>query len=237
MPRFEPSPPPSFPPPGTRCRAAAVLLVLGAVAYSAWLVEVFVATGLDPLRNYVSELAAEGEPLGGLLRTTDLVSGLLVMVAALVVLAGRTSGTRWTVTGLGALAVFGAATVADSRVPLSCTPTADPACAEREAAGLVPASHVAHTCTSSLAAAAALVAMAALTVAVRRGRGRSLLARTGPWIVAAEVAAGAWTLTSVGAFEAGQGTWFLGLAQRLQVILIALWLVLFARSLAKEGSP
>ncbi|RFU85457.1 DUF998 domain-containing protein [Streptomyces triticagri] len=254
MSRFEPSqsspsasPPPRTPPaephsaephPGRPLRAADVLLLLGAVAYSAWLTEMFVATGLDPLRTYVSELAAEGEPLGRLLRSTDLAAGLLLTAAAATALAaGRRPRSRWAVTGLTALAVFGAATVADSRVPLSCTPTADPACAEREAAGLVPGTHVAHTYTSSLAVTAALVAMVALTLAVRRGRRRDLLARTGPWIVAAELAASAWTLASVAAFEAGDGTWLLGLAQRLQVLLIALWLVLFARSLAKGAAP
>ncbi|MGW7201235.1 DUF998 domain-containing protein [Streptomyces chryseus] len=217
-----------------RTRPAAVLLLLGAAAYSAWVLEAVLATGLDPLRTYVSELAASDQPFGGLFRSTDLVAGLLILAGALMALAGYRPRTRGDVTGWAALALFGAATAADSRLPMSCATTADAACAAREAAGLVPLTHTAHTWSSSVASTAAVVGVVALTLAARR-RGRSSpLARSGPVLAAAEVAATVWTLSSIAAFEAGHGTWLLGAGQRLQVLIAALWLVVLAWSVARE---
>ncbi|MFE7583082.1 DUF998 domain-containing protein [Streptomyces gardneri] len=247
--------------PGKVTKAAAVLLGLGALAYTSWVLEVLVQTGLDPIRTYVSELAAADQPLGGLFRATDLVAGLLVLAGALTALAAsrgprsprRSQSSRrprsprpsrstprprpherWALGGWIALAVFGAATAVDSRLPLSCAPIADPECAARETAGLVPATHTAHAVSSSLAVTGAIAAMIALTVAARRyGRWRPL-ARTGPALVVLELAATAWTLAAVAAFEAGKGTWALGAGQRLQVLLVAVWLAVLAASLVRE---
>ncbi|MFZ4296888.1 DUF998 domain-containing protein [Streptomyces cinereoruber] len=243
-------------------RTAAALLALGALAYTAWVLEVLVRTGLDPVRTYVSELAAADQPLGGLFRATDLAAGLLVLAGALTGLAGawrarggpggpesgsggrtgqgpgaRGHGRRdlWALAGWIALAVFGAATVADSRLPLSCAPTVDPVCAARETAGLVPATHAAHAVSSSLAMTGALAALVALTAAARRHDRRLPLARTGPVLVALEFAATAWTLAAVAAFEAGKGIWALGAGQRLQVLLVAVWLAVLAHSLATDA--
>ncbi|MFI0985095.1 DUF998 domain-containing protein [Streptomyces exfoliatus] len=244
-------------------RASAALLALGALAYTAWVLEVVVRTGLDPVRTYVSELAAADQPLGGLFRATDLVAGLLVLAGAATGLAGRFTSARWVASagrgaldgrprasagrftsagwiataGWIALAVFGAATAVDSRLPLSCAPTADPLCAARETAGLVPATHAAHAVSSGLAMTGALVAVVALTVAARRHGRWPPLARTGPVLVVLELVATAWTLAAVAAFEAGKGTWALGAGQRSQVLLVALWLAVLAYSLATEKDP
>ncbi|MFI6420846.1 DUF998 domain-containing protein [Streptomyces sp. NPDC050842] len=220
--------------PGRATRAAAVLLGLGALAYTAWLLEVLVRTGLDPVRTYVSELAAADQPFGGLFRATDLVAGLLVLAGALTGLAVTRRHGPWTLGGWIALAVFGAATAADSQLPLSCAPTADPECAARETAGLVPATHTAHAVSSSLAMTGAVAAMVALTVAARRYGHWGPLARTGPALVVLELAATVWTLAAVAAFEAGRGTWSLGVGQRLQVLLVAVWLAVLAGSLARR---
>ncbi|MBT2528080.1 DUF998 domain-containing protein [Streptomyces sp. ISL-99] len=215
-------------------RPIAVLLALGATVYTAWVLEAVLATGLDPLRTYVSELAAADQPFGGLFRVTDLVAGLLILAGALWAFVRCRPRGLWDVTGWAALAVFGAATAADSRLPLSCAPTVDAACAVREAAGFVPATHAAHAWSSSIASTAAVVAVVALTVAARRHGRRSPLARTGPAIAAAELAATVWTLSSIAAFEAGNGLWLLGAGQRLQVLLAAVWLVVLAWSIARE---
>ncbi|MFG3055093.1 DUF998 domain-containing protein [Kitasatospora sp. NPDC048239] len=71
------------PRPGRRSARSAVaaLLLLSAVAYTAWVLEVVLSTGLDPVQAYVSELAAEDQPLGGLFRATDLVAGLAAIAA------------------------------------------------------------------------------------------------------------------------------------------------------------
>ncbi|MEN8655383.1 DUF998 domain-containing protein [Streptomyces sp. 21So2-11] len=215
-------------------RSVAALLALGAVAYTSWVLEVVLATGLDPVRTYVSELAAADQPLGGLFRATDLLAGLLVLAGALTALAVRRPDRPWAVVGWTGLVLFGAATATDSRLPLSCAPTVDPACAARETAGLVPATHAAHAWSSSLATTGAIVGVVALTVAARRYGWWPPLARVGPALVAAELAATVWTLTSVARFEAGNGTLLLGAGQRLQVLLVAVWLAVLALSVARE---
>ncbi|MEU9704525.1 DUF998 domain-containing protein [Streptomyces sp. NPDC047981] len=219
-------------------RATAVLLVLGALAYSAWVLEAVVRTGLDPVRSYVSELMATDQPHGDFFRASDLTAGLLVLAAALTALwntrRAATGPHRLVRAGWSAVALFGAATAADSRLPLSCTPTAEPACAAREDAGLVPFTHTAHAVSSALAMAAAVAAMLLLTYAARRHRIWRPLATAGPVLVALELAATVWTLAAVAAFEAGHGTWALGAGQRLQVLLLAVWLGVLAVSVARE---
>ncbi|MFG3283729.1 DUF998 domain-containing protein [Streptomyces sp. NPDC048111] len=219
---------------GVRTRPVAVLLALGALAYTAWVLELLLRTGLDPVQAYVSELAAADQPLGGLFRATDLAAGLLVLAAAVCALL-RCDRRRWSLTGWAGLALFGAATAVDSRLPLSCAPTADPVCAARETAGLVPATHTAHAVSSSLAMLGALVGVVALTVAARRhGWWPGLSGRVGSVLVGLELLATAWTLSAVAAFQAGRGTWALGAGQRLQVLLVALWLGVLAWSVARE---
>ncbi|WP_079147781.1 DUF998 domain-containing protein [Streptomyces thermolilacinus] len=208
----------------------AVLIVLGALAYSVWLLELPLAAGLDPVQSYVSELAATDQPLGALFRTADLVAGVLLLAAALPPLAAARR-RFWAATGWAALALFGAATAVDSRLPLSCAPTADTACAAREDAGLVPFTHAAHAVSSGLAMVGAVTAVVALTVAARRYGWWPPLARTGPVLVVLELAATAWTLVAVAAFEAGRGHWALGAGQRAQLLLVAVWLLLLAWSL------
>lgn len=240
---------PTKPTPTKPCRARAraravtvsALLTLGAVAYSTWLLEAFLGTGLSPLSSYVSELGAQDQPYGTLFRTTDLTAGLLVLAGAVGALLWLPR--RWsTVVGWAGLALFGAATAVDSRLPLSCAPTADAACAARERAGLVPAAHAAHAVSSSVAVAGALVAMVALTFAARRhGLLASGAGNSGPLdvllvlLVLLELAATAWTLAAIAAFDAGHGTWALGAGQRFQVLLIAVWLGLLARAVVRRG--
>ncbi|MFF2042298.1 DUF998 domain-containing protein [Kitasatospora sp. NPDC058170] len=246
------------PRPGRRSARSAVaaLLLLSAVAYTAWVLEVVLSTGLDPVQAYISELAAEDQPLGGLFRATDLVAGLAVLAAATTALlsfdfhgpgplhdpgspradpvrAGGHGARLWAMAGWAALALFGAATAADSRLPLSCAPTSDEECAARETAGLVPATHTAHAVTSSLAMLGALAGLTALTVAARRYGWWPPVRRFGPWLVLAELLATGWSLAAIAAFEAGHGTWSLGAGQRLQVLLVALWLALLAFALAR----
>ncbi|WP_405017573.1 DUF998 domain-containing protein [Kitasatospora sp. NBC_00070] len=221
--------------PGRTTTATAALLLLSALAYTAWVLEVVLSTGLDPVQTYVSELAAEDQPLGGLFRATDLVAGLAVLAAAVTAL-WRLERRPWAVAGWWSLAVFGAATAVDSRLPLSCTPTADPECAARETAGLVPATHTAHAVSSSLAMVGAIGAVALLTVAARRYGWWPPLARYGPWLVGAELAATAWSLAAIAAFEAGHGTWTMGAGQRSQILLVAVWLGVLALSVAGGGA-
>ncbi|MET9598998.1 DUF998 domain-containing protein [Streptomyces sp. NPDC006459] len=220
-------------------RPVAVLIGLAAAAYTAWVLEVVLSTGLNPIETYVSELAAQDQPLGGLFRATDFTAGLLAFTGGLLALFRllRCAESRrpWAVTGWAGVTLFGAATAADAWLPLSCTPTVDPVCAARETAGLVPATHQAHAVSSGLAMTGALVGLVALTVAARRYGWFAPLAHYGPAIVVLELLATVWTLTAIALFTAGRGTWALGAGQRLQVLLVAIWLGLLAHSVHKEG--
>ncbi|MFD3873532.1 DUF998 domain-containing protein [Streptomyces sp. NPDC058623] len=211
---------------------------LGAAAYTAWVLEVVLSTGLNPVETYVSELAAQDQPLGGLFRATDFTAGLLVLVGGLLALARLVrypeSRRPWAVIGWAGVTLFGAATAADAWLPLSCAPTVDPECAARETAGLVPATHQAHAVSSSLAMTGALTGIVALTIAARRYGWFAPLARYGPALVVLELLATAWTLTAIAMFTAGHGNWALGAGQRLQVLLVALWLGLLAYSVHRE---
>ncbi|MFD4632714.1 DUF998 domain-containing protein [Streptomyces sp. NPDC058284] len=222
-------------------RAAAVrllasLLLAGALAYSTWVTEVFLSTGLSPRVAYVSELAAEDQPYGTFFRAADLLAGLLVLVAAAGALAWLPRRGRWTTAGLAGIALFAVATAADSRLPLSCAATSDTGCLARVRAGAAPWTHSAHAVSSGVAVTGMLAGMVLLTVAARRDTGtRQPLAGTGAaLVVLLELAATCWTLAAIAAFEAGRGTWGLGIAQRLQVLFIAVWLVVLARSTAAE---
>ncbi|WKV74350.1 DUF998 domain-containing protein [Streptomyces sp. PCS3-D2] len=216
----------------------ALLIGLAGAAYTAWVLEVVLSTGLNPIETYVSELAAQDQPLGGLFRATDFIAGTLAFAGGLLALVRllkhAESRRPWAVAGWAGVTLFGAATAADAWLPLSCTPTADPECAARETAGLVPATHQAHAVSSTLAMTGALVGLVALTVAARRYGWFAPLARYGPALVALELLATTWTLSAIAMFTAGRGTWALGAGQRLQVLLVAIWLGLLAHSVHKE---
>ncbi|MEU9036610.1 DUF998 domain-containing protein, partial [Streptomyces sp. NPDC048352] len=74
--------------PRGRTGPVALLVGLGAAAYTAWVLEVVLSTGLNPIEAYVSELAAQDQPLGGLFRATDFTAGLLVFLGGLLALGG-----------------------------------------------------------------------------------------------------------------------------------------------------
>ncbi|MFF1447072.1 DUF998 domain-containing protein [Streptomyces sp. NPDC058274] len=218
------------------CRAVALLVALGILTYTAWVLEAVLATRLAPARTYVSELAAQNQPYGLLFRTTDLVAGVLLWAGGLWALLRLPSRGRWGTAGWSALVLFGTATAVDSRLPLSCAPTVDAGCAEREHAGLVPVTHTAHATSSALAVCGVLLAMLTLTHTARRAAPGSLLARLGPALVLLELAATVWTLAAVAVLEEAHGDWSLGIAQRLQVGLIAVWLGVLAVSVARAGA-
>ncbi|UQX00921.1 DUF998 domain-containing protein [Streptomyces sp. RerS4] len=216
----------------------AAVIGFGAAAYTAWVLEVVLSTGLNPIETYVSELAAQDQPMGGLFRATDFTAGMLAFLGGLLALLRLTrhaeSRRPWAVVGWAGITLFGAATAADAWLPLSCAPTVDPECAARETAGLVPATHQAHAISSGLAMTGALTGIVALTVAARRYGRLAPLARYGPALVALELLVTVWTLTAIALFTAGRGTWALGAGQRLQVLCVAVWLGLLAWSVHTE---
>lgn len=222
------------------------LLLLGALAYTVWIVSVWLRPDIDPTTSYVSELSARDQSWSLLFRASDSLAGTAIAVAALLVLfrgacrpPERRIGWLWAI-GWGALALFGAATVLDAFTPMACAVTQDEWCATLESEGELPLHHTLHTVTSTVANAALLVAAPALAwlMALRR----TALARVAWALVAVIVGGTVWTLVEI----AGQrvdlpGPDLLGLAQRVTLSGVALFLAWVAMDLptaaARPGMP
>ncbi|MGB7240214.1 MAG: DUF998 domain-containing protein, partial [Rhodococcus sp. (in: high G+C Gram-positive bacteria)] len=108
-------------------RTVTVLLVIAGVLYSAWVAEFFLDTGLDPAVSFLSELDAADQPYRHFFSTADLLTGIMLIAAAALGLATFTR-KRLTVTGWIAIGTFGAATIADSQLPIECVAANDPSC-------------------------------------------------------------------------------------------------------------
>ncbi|MCS3779509.1 DUF998 domain-containing protein [Tsukamurella ocularis] len=204
-------------------RRARLILLAGCVLYSAWIVAPLLGSQLSPLHSYVSETGSVGQPNAQFFRATDLLAGTAFVVAAALAHRAARPMPKLALVALVGLFVLGAATMCDALMPLSCTPTADAACAAREAAGQVPLTHVGHAVSSGLAGFAGAVAVLGWGL-WRRSSGFDG-ARLPLGMGMAYLLATAWTLAAM-----LEPALYLGLAQRSQVLTLTLWLVLLATS-------
>lgn len=193
-------------------------LALSAVLYSAWLLQFPLHLDIDPVHAYVSELAAATRADHRLFAWTDLAAGLLAEGAAAITLL--TGGPRRLPTRIGwfGLAGFGAATAADSLLPLPCAPHTDPGCAAREAAHQMPITDVLHLASSSAAIAALLVAIVCFTAATEAGTHTH---RIGVAISVASLMTTLWTIAEVVVDDTARMHEHVGLAQRVQLLALA----------------
>lgn len=217
------APTPSSP---RRAGVLVALLAIGAVTYTSWLLELVLPTGLDPARAYTSELAALDQPYGFLFRTADLVTGVILLVAA--ILAVTLRSRLLTTIGWAALGVFAVATIADSRMPLHCAAHAGAQCAALEDAGIYDDARLLHGTTSASAATAAAVSVLAFLVAAYRYGWPRWLRWSVVGIVATYVVGTVWTLWAVDADGRGDDFWLLGYAQRLQLLAVSGWIAYLA---------
>lgn len=201
-----------------RVTATTVLLVLAGVLYSAWVAEFFLDTGLDPAHSFLSELDAADQPYRHFFSTADAITGVLLIAAA--GLGSALDRRALTITGWIAIAVFGAATIADSQLPIECVAENDPSCPV-EPSGLFPQLHHIHALTSTIAVFAVFTAMVAFTVAAFRYRTLPLLRTLGLAVLVATSAATAWLMIA----DNLPGSYGLGIAQRIQVSGMSLYLV------------
>ncbi|MGN9779994.1 alpha/beta fold hydrolase [Nonomuraea sp. ZG12] len=193
---------------------AASAFIASAVLYCAWITGQFTTPAVDRAHGYVGELAARDQPWTRLFRASDVLSGLACLAGVAMVPRIEREWPGWL-----ALAAFGLLTVAGGAFPLDCAALSAPACS----LGPVSLSHHVHIVTGVLATAAVLTAMVLLG-----GRWRTRVA----WLVTGLT--GLLTVLSVAAVAAGQ---LAGLAQRLQVTLIAVWLVYVALRLLVRDAP
>ncbi|MBF6173411.1 DUF998 domain-containing protein [Nocardia blacklockiae] len=196
------------------CLAAAI--AVAGVCYSSWVLEFVLPIGLNPVDSFLSELDADGRPYGWVFSAADTIAGTLALAAALGGLFAysrrRLSTVAWV-----ALGCFGASTIADAQWPIQpCSHNCDN--------GLFPQLHQVHALTSTLAVTSIFVAMIAFSVAAFRYRRWPILRHSGLWILVLGSAATAWMLIA----DNLPGDYALGIAQRIQVGSMSLWLIALA---------
>lgn len=208
-----------------RRRVVIALFHISAVAYSTWVIAPWVGSTLSSRTSFVSELYSQGQPFAHLFRASDALAGAALMAAMWLWHPPRSPAWwrvgRWSVFG------FGLSTILDAIFPMSCTPTADPICEQRDAAFQVPLSHNIHNLTSTLAGIFLLIASIALALAMTKHD--PLVPETWvTWLMAILLlASSAWTLWELLVFEylPLPSLDALGFAQRIEVFLAVLWLL------------
>ncbi len=206
---------------------AAAIAVAG-LCYSSWVLEFVLPIDTDPVNAFLSELDAEGKPYREVFATADKLVGLLLIPAAL---GGLLVFRRraLTTTGWLALLCFGAATIADAMLPLrDCDPTVS-ACGGDS--GLFPQLHQPHALTSTLAVTSIAVAAFAFSVAAYRYHRWWILREFGVVVLVVGSAATIWMLVA----DNLSGSYALGIAQRIQVGAMSLWLLALAAAVLVES--
>lgn len=205
-------------------------LILGGVAYSSWILEFALHTGLDPVTSFLSELDAENQKYRGVFGNADILSAVLMLVAATLGLL-ITVRHKLFVTGWISLAIFGIATIADASFPLECSGAN---CEASAPGGLLPQLHHIHALTSSIAVFAIFIAMISFTVGAFRYRDYPSLRTFGLSLVILTSLATVWMLTTNGIELAGGGNLGLGIAQRIQVLGMSLWLCMLGFAVSRR---
>ncbi|GEM29344.1 hypothetical protein NN3_03510 [Nocardia neocaledoniensis NBRC 108232] len=217
------------PAPARRTRGYALLIAVAiAVAglcYSSWVLEFVLPVDTDPVDSFLSELTEGGKPYHAVFATADKLVGLLLIPAALggLLLFRR---RRLTTVGWIALACFGAATIADAMFPLRDCGAADSGCGT----GLIPQLRQPHALTSTLAVTAIAVAAFAFSAAAYRYHRWRILREFGVVVLVTGSAATIWMLVA----DNLSGSYALGIAQRVQVGSMSLWLLALAAAVLLE---
>ncbi|MEU2033281.1 DUF998 domain-containing protein [Nocardia amamiensis] len=206
----------------------ALAIALAGLCYSSWVLQFVLKIELDPVNSFLSELDAEGKPYRLVFATADVVSGALLMSAAIagLLLFPR---RRLTTTGWVALFCFGASTIADVLLPLrDCTP-GEAGCGGPSE--LFPQLHQPHALTSTLAVTSIAVAAFAFSLAALRYRRWRILREFGLVALGIGAAATVWMLVA----DNLPGSYALGIAQRIQVGAMSLWLLALAAAVIVEA--
>jgi hypothetical protein len=210
--------------PGVLPGFVVVIAAVAGVSYTAWILEFLLSPNIDVVDGYVSELSARDQPYHLVFSAGDFITGVLtigVAMAALLMLRRR----PWAVIGWTSLLLFGVWAIGDSLFSMDCAPSIDTTCALRERAERVSFSHQFHSVTSSLVIFFGIAALLALSIAARRYGWWPVLAHWG-WLLALTQ-----TVVTLGTLVLMYlGVW-LGLAQRLQISVLCLGLLVIAWAL------
>ncbi|MGC4934821.1 DUF998 domain-containing protein [Gordonia sp. DT30] len=210
-----------------------ILIAAAGICYSSWVLAFFWPSPLDPLRSFMSELDAAHRPHRDVYVAGDVTTAVCAMLAGVVMFFPRPAvAGAYARAAAIALAVFGVATITDALSPIECIPHVDPDCPS-EPSGLLPQLHHIHALTSSVAVFAIFAAMILGVVAAWRTRVWPLLRLFGLAILVVISVATVWMLAADGI----SGDWLLGLAQRIQIGGMSLFLVVWGVSVARQRRP
>jgi hypothetical protein len=204
--------------------------LVGAAAYSSFLLARPLGSTLDPVNSYVSELGARTQPASAFFRASDVLAGLLIGLLALA-LREALPRDRRREAGRAALAMAAAASGFDGWHPMGCTPSIDLACRpHRNFIGLLAQLREAHTVSSVTGVVAAVASMLLLG---------SLLRELPPWRHLGELGQlAALTVTALGLLELPltlTNHW-VGLVERTYVLWISGWFAALAVLALRGGT-
>ena len=212
------------------CGLIAAAIAIAGLCYSSWLLEFVLKIDVNPVNSFLSDLDAEGKPHREFFATADKIVGAVLMPAALagLLLFPR---RRFTTIGWVALFCFGAATIGDVLLPLrDCTPQNNSECGG-SGSELFPQLHQPHALTSTIAVTAIAIATFAFSVAAFRYHRWRILREAGLVVLVIGSAATVWMLVA----DNLPGNYALGIAQRIQVGSMSLWLITLAAAVILEG--
>lgn len=135
------------------------LLVLSTIGYSAWVLEFVLPGGPPPLRSYVSEASAIGQPHRDLFRLLDIVAGAAYLLAVpfLLRLVPAHATPRLTVVAVG---LMGAILLLRAAFTLDCAESLSELCRARADSGQVSAAHNVRVALSVLSTVLYLIGIA-----------------------------------------------------------------------------
>ncbi|WP_312870828.1 DUF998 domain-containing protein [Gordonia asplenii] len=211
-----------------RIWVAAIAIAVAGVCYSSWVLEHVWAGGLDPMRSFLSELDAAGRPHREVYVVGDVVTACSAILAMFLLMLPRPLVRGFpAVTAVVAFGCFGASTLADALMPIECVPGIDANC-PWQPSGMFPQLHHVHALTSSLAVISLFVTMIAATVTVFRSDRWPVLRVAGTAVLVVIIGATAWMMIA----DNLVGDYRLGLAQRIQVGGMSMWMLIWAAAVA-----
>lgn len=159
--------------------AGGIAAIIAAACYSSFLLSPWTHAASAASNGFISELEDPGQPFAWLYRTSDVLAGLGVLVAAWAL--RRRVGGRWPAAGVALLALTGGSSVLDAATSMQCDPGTSTRCAhgEHTVSGLIGqllALHVDSGLLGFLGAAAGAAVLGAALAGRRPGWGRLQLA-------------------------------------------------------------
>lgn len=196
---------------------------VGAAAYSSFLLAGLAGSHVSASRSLVSELEAAGQPYAAAFRLSDVVSGIAIVLVALV-LPGRVGWTGYGRTGYGragcaCLGLLGLTSISDGLTRMPCAPSISAACRARLESGAGVIGEIAdpHALSGAVGFAAAVLAMLFVGVALR-----PRWKRAGGWSIAVGLTVAGIGLVDLPLILLDSAV---GVAERARVVLTSCWLV------------